>query len=643
MKKALLSFSSLLFAAFVIASLAIVLLNQQSTRSAKASGPTLTPSTPIVQPGQTFAVTATGFAAGESVQVRRYFGGPVLGTLACDGSGNCSGNVTAPTGNVRGDIEYNLTGTGTVSGLRADAQIAFSPAIFIPSMTGIPGSSIHLSGAGFFPLEMVQVYFGSTSEGTTTTTYSGNLKMAFNAPGNIGVGVYTITVARTGHTPSGVTTNYQVLPAQVSAFFLVQQNLRLLVSLSGFGSYESVIITDGLGHSFAAGSDKYGRSHPGISFNYGVFQYARPPRGSALALTVTVTGQTSGLVAQSKVFYGDPGVSLSPNTAPPGSTITVNGGGYNPGQTVTVSFNKSSTLTTTAIADANGNFSVPLTVALNYSAHASYFVFGGSNSAKAQFFFTTPLLLSSSSATYGMPQAFSGVGFAPGEQVYLTWPGPAVKVASDGTFSANVIAPSQPYQGNVTVTAYGATSKVRASTTIYEFAALILAPGTGSAGSQVRLFGGCFDGSEQVTLAFQNGSSTVATASRYGAFDLSFTVPATASLGAYTVQAKGNISGTTASATFYVIPTLRVSPGMGPLGTIVAVRGTSFDPNVVVTLSLYDSFKGKLTALKTVKSKATGQLVTTITIPTGLTPGQTYEIQALDTSGNIALTPFLVQ
>lgn len=649
MKKALFSISSIPFAIFVIACLAIALPNLQTRHSAKASATTLTLSTPIVQPGQTFAVTATGFEAGESVQVRRYHGGPLLGTLACDGSGNCSGNLIAPRGDVRGDIEYSLIGTGTVSGLNASAPIGFSPAIFISSVTGIPGSSIHLSGAGFFPLETVQVYFGSTSgtfEGTTTTTYSGNLKLAFDAPGNIGVGAYVITVARTGHTPSSVTTNFQVVPAQVSARFLVENTLRLLVSLSGFGANQSVIITDGLGHSFTAGVDKYGRSHPGISFNYGVFQYARPPKGSALALTVTATDQISGLIAQTNVYYGVPGIALSPNTAPPGSTITVNGSGYNPGQTVTVNFNKSSTLTTTAIADANGNFSVPLTVALNYSSHDSYFVFGGTNSSKAQFFFTTPLLLSNSSAFYGAPQMFFGEGFAAGEQVYLSWPSPAVTVAKDGTFSTNVIAPSQSYQGNVTVTAYGATSKVRASITIHEFAGLILAPGFGSAGSRVRVFGGCFARGEQVTLAFQDGSSTIVTASRTGAFNLSFIVPVTTYLRPYTyytVQATGNSSGTSASTAFYIYPKLTLTPDTGLAGTVVAVKGASFDPNVVITLSIYDLNTATLTALKTVTSKATGQFQTTITIPGGLAPGQPYEIQAQGPSGPVIQALFFVQ
>ena len=58
------------------------------------------------------------------------------------------------------------------------------------------------------------------------------------------------------------------------------------------------------------------------------------PRGSYI---LTATGNSSKLQATSALNIG-PGIILDPNTANPGGTFTVEGGGYTPGETVNVYF-----------------------------------------------------------------------------------------------------------------------------------------------------------------------------------------------------------------------------------------------------------------------------------------------------------------
>ena len=160
----------------------------------------------------------------------------------------------------------------------------------------------------------------------------------------------------------------------------------------------------------------------------------------------------------------------------------------------------------------------------------------------------------------------------------------------------------------------------------------------------VQVSGGGFASAETVTVSYQGTSVGTATTNTSGAFTLNFTVPTTTSLGYTSVDASGNTSGVSASASFNVTPTVTITPTTGSSGTSITVMGNYFSASSTVDLYWYDPSTGSSSYFGTFNTTSTGTFTTTITAPAGLTSGNTYYVQAYDGStGILAQAAFVAQ
>jgi hypothetical protein len=610
--------------------------------------PALTSSVGIVKPSQSITVSAVGFAAYDSIQVQLdSTNNTVLGYFSCDINGDCSGNIVMPATSVVAGMHL-LIASGS-SGQIAEAPVTFTPAISASPTKGGPGTTITLSGAAFAANETVQITFGSsnTPEGSATTDAFGNLNTSFVAPAPLTPGTYAVTVQRTNQHPATVSTNFHVIPPKLVSSPGFHSGQSIFVQLIGFQGGENVTISwnaNGGQQLVTIGMDSTGAA-------YYTFTPPSAPLGS---YTLTATGDSSGLQATSSVHVG-PGILLTPNYANPGATITVSGGGFTANESVSVYFQNTSNGTVPAMTDSTGAFTVSLTVPIKYNPSARYTVYavGTVDKASAPFSYITPYFYAYYYyVDYGEQDTLYGQGFASNETVNLYWdyqqPG-ETKIAtatagSDGTFTVTISVPSDPNLGYVTIAAIGATSKLKATSSVYVYAALTLTPSSGPAGSKVLVKGGGFDASETVTVTYQGTTVGTATTNSDGAFALHFVVPTGTGIGYTTVSASGGTSGIYASATFTVTPALKISPTTGTSGTVITVTGNHFTASNVVYLYWFDPSTGYYTYFGTVNTSPNGSFTVAITAPAGLTSGNTYDVQGYDGyTGIVAEAAFVAQ
>ena len=593
-----------ILAALVVAALvpAIAIVHGGRTSAAHAAGTTPTITVPaILHPFDTVTITGQGFAPYDDVQIALNWSNNPIGGIKCDGNGNCSGQVTIPYSGVPQGT-YQVLATGS-TGLTTQVGTTILPGVgtFVSNplppapptrlTSGGPGTAMQLIGGGFNANEAVNIYWGknnAVSLGNVTSAYDGSFSLQINAPVPATVGYNPINIVRSKQTPAHVETIFHILPPKMISSAGVRSNQAVHIQLSGFAANEQVtlswnanggqtITTVTMGSTGAADTD------------------VAPPAAPKGTYTLQATGNTSQLHAQSNLNIG-PGILLSPNTENPGGTDVVNGGGFTPGETVTVYFQNTSNGVTPATVDASGSFSVSLAVPAKYSPYSTYFVYAVSttttDSAKARFFYTTPSiqLACCNAPRYGDSFTLAGQGFAAQETVKITAQNtvqtlPTVlgtaTAAADGSFtftSTMLSAPAVPStlsNGiNMYMYATGMASKIKASSSFDALPNVIPTPSSAQIGQTVTLNGGGFGSKETVTLLFQGTQIATAKMDINGAFKATITIPASAqSEAACNLCVNGNTSGVSVNAALTILPTITMSPQTGPSGTSITVNG----------------------------------------------------------------------
>jgi hypothetical protein len=621
----------------------------------------------IVHPFDVVTITGQGFNANDSVQVYvdNTYNYPIT-NLSCDVNGNCSGQTTIPYSNVAQGV-HQVIATDN-NGLTAQMAVTFLPGIaaFISgtNLTSAgPGGTIELRGGSFTLDEPIKIYWGAKLnilEGSYTTGYyDGSIDFTFKAPIAAQPGNYPITVVRSQQTPASVTTLFTILPPKIVTSAGIRNSQAAHIQLSGFAVNETVTL------SWNANSGQtittFNMDQTGAFDSYFAPPFA--PKGSYILQAI---GNDSLRHAQRNLNIG-PGILLSLNTENPGGTTTANGGGFTPGETVNVYFQDTSNGITTATVDSSGSFSVPLTVPVSHNKNASYFVYAVSttttDSANAQFFYATPSIQLGccNSPTYGNSFTLNGQGYAALETVTISAQNIAQKypvklgtatAAADGTFSFTSTMPGAPYTtigvptpSNMMLIALGSTSKAKASELLFVRSNIIPAPGSGKIGQKIQLSGGGFASGETVTISMINTQVATATTDTNGSFHTTFVVPTTAQPGNYFCDlcAIGSTSGQSVNVGFIVLPSVTITPKKGPSGTTITVSGNGYFSYDTVWIYWYDPGTNTQTLLTSVNTTSNA-CQTTITAPSNLTTGTTYDVvvQDADNVGTIQL-PFLAK
>ncbi len=361
--------------------------------------------------------------------------------------------------------------------------------------------------------------------------------------------------------------------------------------------------------------------------NIGGYHYSSVEFVPAETPNVTLT-----LVAVEPV-PATPTAYLSANTGPARMDVRLTGGGYVPGELVTVRWGgPQGTLLAEATASDTGTIDVNLrvpasAVAGNYSITTNS---TSGKSASAEFIVAIATIrLSIKSGRAGSATTVIGSGFQPGETVSIYWLGPAGPVL--GTFEASdtgeligrVNVPATAQLGTYNIYVRGDSSN-QVGAVKYEVTSLVavslrLAITSGRAGSATTVIGSGFKPGETVTIYWLGPAGPV-----LGSFRASATgelvgrvnIPATTQLGTYNIYVRGNSSGQVGAVkytvTHLVAVRLRLAIPSGRAGSPTTVIGSGFKPGESVTIYWLGP-AGPV--LGTFRASATGELIGRVNIP----------------------------
>jgi outer membrane protein assembly factor BamB len=142
-------------------------------------------------PGSAVNVSGAGFGHSEKVSVS--FDGTVLATATTLGTGSFGPTpVTVPAAATAGS--HTISALGNATGLLAQASFTVTPTIVVSPGTGPPGSAVNVSGAGFGPLEGVDVYFDTTDLALAETGANGSFgPVSITVPASAVPGTHTVS------------------------------------------------------------------------------------------------------------------------------------------------------------------------------------------------------------------------------------------------------------------------------------------------------------------------------------------------------------------------------------------------------------------------------------------------------------------
>lgn len=580
--------------------------------------PTLTSTTAGGPPGTLLSFSGTGFAASSTVTLT-WTGGTVCTTVSTilGSFGPCA--FTIPLGALTGDD--NFTATDAASDQAGEVlQVSSSPQILVGPGNASVGTSVGVYGSGFAPSSAVQVSgFGGTVCGNTADAF-GNFNCGFTVPSEA-FGPYTLTASDggAGHT--------------ASSRLLVTSSLALSRSGVGPGGTETLTGT-GFGSSSAV-SVVWGPNtvcSPTASTNGGFQCMLSVPLGTVAGSYVVnatdAAGHTAGigLSVLTQAF-----LTVAPSTAPVGSSVTFNGGGFAPGSSTTGIYSWVGGICGVSPA-ADGTFSTTCNLPNMPSGGVVITASDDQGDIASTTFYATPTLSGSTHAgPVGTPVVLTAQGLHGNSSVSVSWsPGTACSGFASrlGDFSCSFTIPSGTASGPYVFTAVdGQGGSADLPWTVTPPPAVAVSASQVTVGESISFFGSGFVGGAAVSVS---GLSTVlcsTTAGALGSFQCGPQVPATPP-GSYPFTATDSF-GNSATGTLLVLPSLSVSPGTAGAGSTVAFQGTGFAVASAITLSWVAG-----TACATT-SDGSGDFQCTVVVPGTTSPG-TYAFNAKDAAGDQA-------
>jgi len=228
--------------------------------------------------------------------------------------------------------------------------------ISVTPSTGAIGTTTAVSGSGFAANTTVRVFFNGSSGqqiGSESSDGSGNLpNLNVNIP-SVVAGSYTVFATDGSNT---ATTTLTVPSSLTLSSTSGGQGTSVTVNGTGYLSGEGISIVWDQGGNQVATATANG--------NGGFTSNAFTVPSSSGTHTVLAIGQSSHF-AQSATFTvsgnaGGANLSVSPTSGAAGSTVTLNGSGFNANEQVNSAVDNGGTMSVTA--DGNGNFSTNITL-----------------------------------------------------------------------------------------------------------------------------------------------------------------------------------------------------------------------------------------------------------------------------------------
>lgn len=314
-----------------------------------------TPSTATV--GSTFRFSGSGFQSGENVQ---FFldstSSPVLGSATANSAGNVALSVALTE--TRGGSRTAIA-RGAASGRQATAGFTITPTISRAPHQGIPGATIWVTLKGFGANEDVRLRLNSIT-GPIVTTLRANAN---------GTASGTLTVPETTRGFHNLIAQGATSSMQAWSSVTVLATMSLSPASGGPGSNVTATVRGFPGsRSLTVAWNRTGSAAgttvcTGTTNSSGVYSCTFAIPQATAGVYPVVASATDGSQASSTVSVtGAANLSAAESSGPVGSNLSVSGGGFNAGETVTLSWDVTGTTWQTLTADSAGVFSVKSTV-----------------------------------------------------------------------------------------------------------------------------------------------------------------------------------------------------------------------------------------------------------------------------------------
>jgi hypothetical protein len=509
---------------------------------------------------------------------------------------------------------HKVTATGATSAATATATITLPAFVTVTPGTGRPGTALSItSGPGWPVGDSVTLTWGGTKIATRTADSNGTVSAPYTVPskasGTIKVKA-SDTALRMNPTFAFVVSDAAPTIAMAS---ITPSKPFTSSTLTAVASNVSDPDGDALTYHYAWTVNGSAAGADASTLGPSAFT-----NGSSVGLTITVV-DPYGLSASAAASA----VSVSWNVVPskagvPGGTVSIHGSGFGPSETVDVHLDSATgPVLRSGVTDSTGAFpsvSTTLPSPLTGGTHQLYGVGRTSGIVGPGVLSVTPAgTLTPAAVASGDPTTYAGVGFMPGEQVSVSFPGGTPLTATadaTGSVSVALTSPPEPAGGGVVTAAAPSGS---ATSTFTVVPRLSLSQTTSEPGRTVPATLSGFGASE--TVSFTIDGTQVSTATTDATGSASTTVPMNTTFGSnHKVTATGATSAATATATITLPAFVTLSPNTGPVGTVVTITS---GPGWVAGETL--QLKWGNTVVQTLTADGTGSVSTTYTIPQHVT------------------------
>jgi hypothetical protein len=373
------------------------------------------------------------------------------------------------------------------------------------------------------------------------------------------------------------------------------------------------------------------------------------------------------LIINVQPAFAQASIILSPDSGPPGTSVTVTGSGFEPnklgivwfdsdGDSVADADEPSTVVTSSGVGAFTTSLVVPDVDAGDYQIRADVPA-GGEVEASATFTVLTPsIIIAPTSGPVGTLVAVSGKDFKLGATVTIFFDidddgvvdaGETVGTATagdTGAFSTTFTAPTLP-GGAYDVRATDGVNTSPSGVIFTITPKIVLSPASGPAGATITVTGIGFAANTPYDIWYDTdgiankvdaGDTKLAdvTTGADGTFTKTVTIPIGAVDNPVMVIGDGLLGDPLASAPFDVIPpAITLDPDHGPTGSEVVVAGVGFKPNTAYDVYFDKSQDGDVDApptdvkLADVTTGADGTFTKTVTIPT--VPGGAYDVMVI--------------
>jgi hypothetical protein len=565
---------------------------------AHAASLTLTPSSGVA--GQEVTITGSGFDNSSAVTI--LWDGQALTTtpssVTSSGAGALPAVATTPVTFV---VPAGSVGAHTVRAASGSGNIAVAtfttstPAITVTPVLTTPflnvGATLAIAATNFEGQRSINVYFDETLVVSGTTTVNGSYSGTFIIP----------TVTSTGpHIIRASTSTYAVATSTLS---LAAPTITLNPATAVPGQTVTVTGTNFQGSTSVTlqnNGTTITTDAPIVTTSAGGFVATYTVKDLS-AGTVTIKALSSpNLFAVATLTITAPTLTLSPATAPPGTTVTATGANFKASSDVTLTANGVNlALTTggsTARTNAQGGFVVTF-IAPDATAGASTIKAQGSDNLAATATLTmatTTLTLLPASGSDGVSISTTGVGFDSNSTVsfYMNGiqiPGASVTTTATGSFQYYLQLVSGIPSGAQTILAKTSEATYASATYTVTAATVVASPTSGGPGTRVTLTGLNFD--SNAIVSFKWNSKTLATAegqiitNSAGSFVANVVIPDTYSAGNNQIEVSTSPVNTILVNFALSGPNITLTPSTGTVGQKILIAGVNYEANQSINLT----------------------------------------------------------